>query len=150
MVEWVRSAMDWTFNLRTPYYSGSDDEDDSSETEQTAVSDNSSSLLTEFDLSSRQDNAFHKPNPWTIAKINATTRKASRNKESTVGTRQYNGRKRITSPQKPTTPPASNKKSQENGKERSVAAKCAVNTIKVRRRCLSFQGFTRSSLVVRL
>lgn len=91
--------MDWTFNFRTPCYS--DDEDSSSEAEQTAISDYSSSLLTELDLSSRHDDACHKPNPWTIAKVNSTTRKPSLSNRDTKGTN--NGRKRMTSPQKLTT-----------------------------------------------
>lgn len=114
---WMNIAMDWTFNLRTPCYSGSDDEDSSSETEQTTVSDNSSSLLAELDLSGRQDTACHKPNPWTIARINATTRQAIVGNGNTEGP-EGGGRKRITS-SKPVIPTSFRHKTKGNKKDAS-------------------------------
>ncbi|KZT68940.1 hypothetical protein DAEQUDRAFT_727364 [Daedalea quercina L-15889] len=70
--------MDWFYNLRTHYFSDDDEDDISPDGEQTTTSDDGS-LLAELDLSSRKDVAQHQSNPWTIAKINATTRKTTTN-----------------------------------------------------------------------
>lgn len=69
----------WSYNLRS--YDFFEDQEDSDiepnashRSEEVAISDDTR-FLEDMDLSSRNDNAHYKPNPWTIAKINAASRK---------------------------------------------------------------------------
>ena len=75
----------WSRNLRTNNFSDSDsDSDDSSPTGRDSGLGSSSDrpppisedarLIKELDLSSRHDEAVFKPNPWSIAKVNAAAR----------------------------------------------------------------------------
>ncbi|KAG9029350.1 hypothetical protein FRB95_005466 [Tulasnella sp. JGI-2019a] len=69
---------EWSFSLRhgnaleDMYDSDDDDETFNQHNTTTQFADSSSSG---FDLSSREDTATFKPNPWTMAKLNAETRK---------------------------------------------------------------------------
>ncbi|TFY63033.1 hypothetical protein EVG20_g6491 [Dentipellis fragilis] len=75
-----RSCSDWSFSLRS--YCTFDDSDDSDGTTQTSPSTSQpklsedAKLLASLDMSSRQDDAVYKPNPWSIAKVNAASRPA--------------------------------------------------------------------------
>ncbi|KAH9924226.1 uncharacterized protein B0H18DRAFT_1211974 [Fomitopsis serialis] len=62
-------SMNWCYDYRACYFS---DDEDLSDSDIRQESDRS--LLSELDLSSRLDAAQHRTNPWTIAKINASTR----------------------------------------------------------------------------
>ena len=73
---------DWSFSLRsaTGFF---DDADSDDETEERAskdagtsshISSNSSQTLQQIDLAAREDSAQYKPNPWSIARINAASR----------------------------------------------------------------------------
>ncbi|KAF8526536.1 hypothetical protein BU17DRAFT_62030 [Hysterangium stoloniferum] len=63
----------WIFNLRDhDYDSGSDDSPNDGK-----QPSSDSQLLKTLDLSTREDNAQYKPNPWTIAKLNAACRPPS-------------------------------------------------------------------------
>lgn len=71
---------DWSFSLRSTgrlcEAPDSDDEDEGSLGDAEAVShlSSSSSILHQIDLAPREDNAIYKPNPWSIARVNAATR----------------------------------------------------------------------------
>ena len=71
-----RSA--WSHNLRHCKYTSDSDSQSStpSSTQEKAkeILSEDAKLLQALDLSSRQDEAVYKPNPWTIAKVNAATR----------------------------------------------------------------------------
>lgn len=78
----------WSFSLRSYGCDGQDsssdsDADDDDDHQQAAVAcktgksslvSEEASLLEELDISSRVDTATYKPNPWSIAKANASTR----------------------------------------------------------------------------
>lgn len=70
----------WSRNLRTALYADSDSDNESpgqpagaNEIDEPVISEDAR-ILQALDLSSRQDEAVYKPNPWTIAKVNAATR----------------------------------------------------------------------------
>lgn len=80
---------DWSFSLRSGHYYDSDEDDDerssSDNTDQNHVALNKETggipqaqaeldSLCDFDLSLRKDTAVYKPNPFSIAKINAACR----------------------------------------------------------------------------
>ncbi|KAI6038362.1 hypothetical protein EDC04DRAFT_1996785 [Pisolithus marmoratus] len=67
------SMQDWSFNHRTGGAGHADDSDDDSDNADDGPHD-VSSLLRDIDLSSRQETVDYKPNPWSIAKINARSR----------------------------------------------------------------------------
>ncbi|GBE84006.1 hypothetical protein SCP_0510650 [Sparassis crispa] len=85
------SHQGWSFNLRAyDFSSGSDSDNDGDGTvastnlsavahrsphDQSSTVSDDAQLLRDIDLSSRTDSAAYKPNPWTIAKVNATSRK---------------------------------------------------------------------------
>ncbi|KAA1473541.1 hypothetical protein DENSPDRAFT_279308 [Dentipellis sp. KUC8613] len=76
----ARSSSDWSFSLRS--YCAFDDSSDSDSdspsqpsTSQPKLSEDAK-LLASLDLSSRPDEAVYKPNPWSIAKVNAASRGA--------------------------------------------------------------------------
>lgn len=78
---WMTDA-GWSFNLRSGTgffdYADSDDEneEDIAGDSRTSyhLSSGSSQTLQQIDLSAREDNAQYKPNPWSIARINAASR----------------------------------------------------------------------------
>ncbi|OJT14818.1 hypothetical protein TRAPUB_8612 [Trametes pubescens] len=82
----ARSKADscWSLSLRgrggNDGYSSDDDSEDDGKTAPTAGSDilsttsDEARLLGELDLASRADTAAYKPNPWSIAKVNASAR----------------------------------------------------------------------------
>lgn len=79
-----KNNSDWIFNLRTAQGAllGDSDDSDSDNDFEDVGPDNSDptaaiaekKLLEDFDLSSRQESVDYKPNPWNIAKINASSR----------------------------------------------------------------------------
>lgn len=74
------SGSAWSHNLRNYQYASDSDSQNStpSSTQEKAkeVLSEDAKLLKALDLSSRHDEAVYKPNPWTIAKLNAATRAA--------------------------------------------------------------------------
>ena len=76
-----RSQAAWSHNLRNFKYDSDSDSQTStpSSTQEklTEILSEDAKLLKALDLSSRQDEAVYKPNPWTIAKLNAATRAVS-------------------------------------------------------------------------
>lgn len=68
---------DWAFDLRTQFYDSSESEDDCPPHLPNETTDNSM-LMKEFDLSSREEFVSYKPNPFTIAKVNASYRSAKK------------------------------------------------------------------------
>lgn len=71
----------WAFNLRTRQLHDSDDSDDCDEPDEQSncVSDDTR-LMNDFDLSTRIETVNYKPNPWTIAKVNAASRPSEQEK----------------------------------------------------------------------
>ena len=67
--------MSWVFNLRSRNPRDSDDSDDGDGNCDTSKLTEDAKLMKELDLSSRPDNATYKSDPWTIAKINAASRR---------------------------------------------------------------------------
>lgn len=72
---------DWSFSLRSAtgfYGDASDDDGDESNVgdarTSSRFSSNSSQTLQQIDLAAREDSAQYKPNPWSIARINAASR----------------------------------------------------------------------------
>lgn len=72
---------DWSFSLRsaTGFYNGSDSDDDNEENlggarPPSRLSSSSSQILQQIDLAAREDSAQYKPNPWSIARVNAASR----------------------------------------------------------------------------
>ena len=71
---------DWSFNLRsTTRFFDSDDSDDDVDNVGDAgtsslLSSSNSQILREIDLAAREDSAQYKPNPWSIARVNAASR----------------------------------------------------------------------------
>jgi len=68
-----KRSTEWSFNFRTCPVD-SDDSDDSDATLLNQAS-NETRLIEDFDLSSRKETVQYKPNPFSIAKINAALRK---------------------------------------------------------------------------
>ncbi|KAG2342413.1 hypothetical protein BDR05DRAFT_361789 [Suillus weaverae] len=68
----------WSFNHRTRAHDASDSEPDSESEAATNFKVNLPSddtrLVQEFDISSRHETVEYKPNPWSIARINAASR----------------------------------------------------------------------------
>lgn len=71
---------DWSFSLRsaTGFFNDADSDDDNEETlGDTEISprlSSSSYMLQQIDLATREDSAQYKPNPWSIARVNAASR----------------------------------------------------------------------------
>ncbi|KAL4247528.1 hypothetical protein ABKN59_007340 [Abortiporus biennis] len=67
----------WSYDLHSRLRTESSDTDgeQSPPSTQPIVTSDEAQLIKELDLSSRPDEAVYKPNPWTIAKGNAATRK---------------------------------------------------------------------------
>jgi len=81
------TGTDWSFSLRssTGFFDDTDTDDDDGENVGDAgassrLSSSSSQNLQQIDLAAREDSAQYKPNPWSIAKVNA----ASRPRQSTA------------------------------------------------------------------
>ncbi|KAL0958517.1 hypothetical protein HGRIS_000659 [Hohenbuehelia grisea] len=84
----LSSSSAWAFNLRSNRYddSSSDSESESCSTGQPSDGSSTSTALTthslseekrlidDLDLSTREEAAVYKPNPWSIAKVNAASR----------------------------------------------------------------------------
>jgi hypothetical protein len=68
------SSDDWSFNLRTGNALSDDECDDNHDGLFQNSLSNEADFIRQIDLSSRQDNAEYKPNPWSIAKVNAACR----------------------------------------------------------------------------
>ncbi|KDQ60445.1 hypothetical protein JAAARDRAFT_205391 [Jaapia argillacea MUCL 33604] len=66
------SNSDWSLNFRGSGYDSDDSSASTSPTPECQTED--ARLLHEIDLSIREDTAVYKPNPWSIAKINAASR----------------------------------------------------------------------------
>ena len=64
------SASGWVFNLADYSHDSDSDEDDANTKRLSSDAD----VLRTMDLSSREDAAHYKPNPWAIAKLNAACR----------------------------------------------------------------------------
>lgn len=64
---------EWSFNLRSCVL-GADEDCDSDDDLSPNQLSTDTEFLREIDLSSRQDHAQYKPNPWSIAKVNAASR----------------------------------------------------------------------------
>ena len=64
-----KASEGWVFNLRDCAQDSESDED-GADTKRSSESD----ILKTMDLSSREDTAHYKPNPWAIAKLNAACR----------------------------------------------------------------------------
>ena len=73
---------DWSFSLRSATSGFLDDADSDGDNEwnvgdsrtYSCLSSNSSQTLQQIDLAAREDTAQYKPNPWSIARINAASR----------------------------------------------------------------------------
>ena len=67
----------WSFSFRSGAFDveSSDDSD-------TEPGSSDALLIKDLDISSREDNATYKANPWSIAKINAATRPSIIHKEA--------------------------------------------------------------------
>lgn len=59
----------WSFNFRSGAY-----DVDSSDDSDAEPCSSDAALIKDLDISSREDKATYKANPWSIAKINAATR----------------------------------------------------------------------------
>src|SRR6266540_2952313 len=70
---------DWAFSLRSYFYDSSDSEDDVAPSQ--PHKGGMQTILNDFDLSSREEAVVYKPNPFSIAKVNAAYRSA-RKKDS--------------------------------------------------------------------
>ncbi|PPR02235.1 hypothetical protein CVT24_011462, partial [Panaeolus cyanescens] len=66
----ILSMSDWAFNFRTSFAIDSDSDSDT----ENALQNRDAELWKQLDLSGRQENVAFKPNPFTIAKINAANR----------------------------------------------------------------------------
>ncbi|EGO03246.1 hypothetical protein SERLA73DRAFT_149631 [Serpula lacrymans var. lacrymans S7.3] len=80
----TNTSSNWSFNHRSygGFYCDSDDSgesDDDKDQSRDALSDDTQ-LFRDLDLASRQETVEYKPNPWTIAKINASSRPAASSK----------------------------------------------------------------------
>jgi len=72
---------DWSFSLRsaTGFFGDADSDDDNEESVGDArtsshLSSSNSQILQQIDLAAREDSAHYKPNPWSIARVNAASR----------------------------------------------------------------------------
>ena len=66
---------DWTFSHRSAAgFSGDAESDDDDNEENVGDARTSSRALQQIDLAAREDSAQYKPNPWSIAKVNAASR----------------------------------------------------------------------------
>ncbi|KAJ6575314.1 hypothetical protein B0H19DRAFT_1064012 [Mycena capillaripes] len=66
----------WTFNLRSATKTNDDsDSEDSNDDEPTNAISEETRLLRELDISHREETVVYKPNPFSIAKINAASRR---------------------------------------------------------------------------
>lgn len=72
---------DWSFSLRsaTGFFDEAQSDDDNEENGGDArtsshLSSRSSQILQQIDLAAREDSAQYKPNPWSIARVNAASR----------------------------------------------------------------------------
>ncbi|THH13066.1 hypothetical protein EW146_g7112 [Bondarzewia mesenterica] len=91
-VQWSHDAV-WSFNLRTcGYHSPSSSSASPSSSPQCLSAD--AQLLKDIDLTSRNDEAEYKPNPWSIAKINAALRPKSSEQSSTEGAQTENAKEK--------------------------------------------------------
>lgn len=69
------SSSGWAFNLRTSRNLHADDSSDSDSDSCEHQTSEDTRLLNEIDISSREETVAYKPNPFSIAKINAAVRK---------------------------------------------------------------------------
>jgi hypothetical protein len=69
------TSSEWSFSLRTGTYADSDDSDSDSDATAIDTPSKQTQLFKDLDLSSREDTAQYKPNPFSIAKVNAALRK---------------------------------------------------------------------------
>ena len=69
-------AADWAFNFRSSHFGAYDTDSDSEEGPAVAAEKDSEEekLAKDLDISERQEAAVYKPNPFSIAKINAAAR----------------------------------------------------------------------------
>ncbi|KAJ7110020.1 hypothetical protein C8R44DRAFT_743345 [Mycena epipterygia] len=63
----------WTFNLRSNQ-TNQDSDSDSDSPDDTPTTNSETQLLNDLDLSTREETVVYKPNPFSIAKINAASR----------------------------------------------------------------------------
>ncbi|KAG1772911.1 hypothetical protein EV702DRAFT_614323 [Suillus placidus] len=72
----------WSFNHRTRAHDASDDSESEAETNSKVnIPSDDTRLVQEFDISSRHETVEYKPNPWSIARINAASRPLNNLKE---------------------------------------------------------------------
>ncbi|TFK33987.1 hypothetical protein BDQ12DRAFT_764600 [Crucibulum laeve] len=126
----------WSFNFRTAQFDDSDSSDsEESRCETKARSKNNGSelmshekeLMKDLDLSTREDNAVYKPNPFTLAKINAAARATAPKPTScTSGSKGSNTQVKAGSVKRLNrNKPKSNAQGSANG-GKSIPAKAAV------------------------
>lgn len=96
------AGSDWSFSLRKfdpSAFHDSDSEDDANSNLRANPSSTQDSVET-FDLSSREENVTYKPNPFSIAKINAACRtKSAKDGDGAAPTKS----KKLTGPVRPAT-----------------------------------------------
>ncbi|KAF9652729.1 hypothetical protein BDM02DRAFT_2598907 [Thelephora ganbajun] len=75
------TGTDWSFSLRsaTGFFNDADSDEDDEQNVGDAgtfslLSSSSSHILQQIDLAAREDSAQYKPNPWSIARVNAASR----------------------------------------------------------------------------
>ena len=76
----VKKDVDWAFNLRTQFFTSDSDDSGSEADDQELATGNIGAnrlLIDDLDLSTREENVTYKPNPFSIAKINAAHRPTS-------------------------------------------------------------------------
>ncbi|KAH9946479.1 hypothetical protein B0H21DRAFT_417109 [Amylocystis lapponica] len=109
----------WLYNLRACQYSSDEDsEDEGSAVTKTSLKavetlPDDVQLLRDLDISSRHDDAVFKPNPWTIAKVNA----ASRQKKPLSGPTSQPSKPSISRPE----PSRHGKPIKTSGKQQSLS-----------------------------
>lgn len=76
----VQQDSEWSFSCRSmPYGAYSDSDSDSDGESGVETKSSEARLLEDLDLSSREETVQYKPNPFSIAKINAASRPVARN-----------------------------------------------------------------------
>ena len=90
----LNNSVGWSRSLRYSNYSSSDSDSDTKPPGRQSALGSSESTLSEdarlvrdLDLSSRRDDAVFKPNPWSIAKVNAAARSREPSRTNSLATK---------------------------------------------------------------
>ncbi|GLB38929.1 hypothetical protein LshimejAT787_0600910 [Lyophyllum shimeji] len=113
----TRGDSEWSFSCRTTPYSAYSDSDDSDASVSDSGHDKKSDeteLLKDLDLSSREETVVYKPNPFSIAKINAASRGHVALRTKTRGS-ESSRRSPAIVPLRPDKPKAKTKSAGSNG-----------------------------------